>query len=273
MTFIITLIALVIERFFDWGHVRRWRWFANYQAWLGQRFAKWPVMLVLVASLLLPVLAVALINALLAGWLFGVLKLVFGALVVVYCLGPHNFWAEVYTCISEFRHDDQQAAMEKVQQLFHVAFPSDPQAFHRAFTNALFIEANRRVFAVLFWFICAGPSAALLYRLIECCKLNTRFAETANKLQRWLDWLPVRAMTLLFALGGHFVSVTKHWKQHFFAAPALNDTLLTESGVAALDILEANRLPEDGSAEQETLALFDRVFVIALVILAIVVLM
>ena len=41
MTFIITLIALLIERFFDWNHIRKWRWFLRYQSWLAVRLSAW----------------------------------------------------------------------------------------------------------------------------------------------------------------------------------------------------------------------------------------
>jgi hypothetical protein len=51
-----------------------------------------------------------------------------------------------------------------------------------------------------------------------------------------------------------------------------NDKLVSECGIAALDVREGNRLPEDGSAEKAALDLLDRVFVMALVVLAIVVL-
>ncbi|MCC2667377.1 MAG: hypothetical protein K0S63_1293, partial [Gammaproteobacteria bacterium] len=55
--------------------------------------------------------------------------------------------------------------------------------------------------------------------------------------------------------------------------PDTNEQFLTECGIAALDVEENHRLPETGLAEQEALALIDRVFVIGLLLIAIVVLL
>jgi AmpE protein len=273
MAFITILIALVIERFFDWSHIRRWRWFEKNLAWLGKRFSAWPLYMLFALAILPAVLLVALANHLLMGLLYGVLKLVFDLLVLMYCLGPVNFWAEAYTCIGAMQGDDPQAAIERAKTAFGVTVFDNPQVFHRAFTNALFTEANRRVFAVIFWFLLLGPAGALLYRLVDLCRVfGVRLARLAVNLQAVLDWLPVRLFTFFFALGGHFTKVIKHWKHDVLTAPKMNGTLLSECGVAALDILELERIPENGSAEKETIGLLDRVFVITLVILAVVVL-
>jgi AmpE protein len=273
MAFIITFIALLIERFFDWSHLRRWRWFEKCLAWLGKRFGAWPAYLIFAIAILPPVLIVGTVNHCLAGHLYGVLKLLFGVLVLMYCLGPVNFWAEAYTCISTLRADDMQSAMDRAKKSFGVTVFDNAQVFHRAFTNALFSEANRRVFAVLFWFIVLGPAGALLYRLVDLCRSSGLvLARLAVTVLAWLDWLPVRIFTLFFALGGHFTKVIQHWKHDVLTLPKMNSTLLSECGIAALDVFEAGRMPEDGSAEKETISLLDRVFVIALVFLAIVVL-
>jgi AmpE protein len=274
MTFIITLISLLIERFFDWNHLRQWRWFTRYQAWVGVRCASWSPYFILLISLLLPVLVVGLINHLLTGVLFGSLKLIFGVMVLVYCFGPTNFWAQFYTCITALHKEEPQVVMEKVKTLFGVTVPQDPQGFHYIFTGVLFVEANRRIFAVLFWFLLLGPVGAVLYRMTDLCRVKgISVAPLAEKFQRLLDWLPARVLTFFFALGGHFTQVMRIWKHSFFSTTALNDNLLTECGVAALDVIDNRHFPEDGSAEQEALSLLDRTFVIALVFLALIVLM
>jgi hypothetical protein len=66
--------------------------------------------------------------------------------------------------------------------------------------------------------------------------------------------------------------VLKRWKQHALDTPAVNEVLLSDCGIVALDLTKDNLLPEDGSAEQEAVALLDRVFVITLVLLAVIVL-
>jgi AmpE protein len=273
MKFIITLIALVIERFFDWSHIRRWRWFERFLLWLNKKLSSWPTYLVLGIAVLPAVLVVALLNCFLTNWVYGLLKLVFGILVLMYSLGPQNFWLDAYRCIAALQHDDQQVAMERVKKAFDVSVSDSLPAFHRAFVNALFCEANRRLFAVWFWFILLGPAGALLYRLIDLCRLHgLRISFVADQLQSCLDWLPVRLFALFFGLAGHFTKAIKQWKRDVLTKPARNSILLSECGVEAVDVLEAERMPVDGSAEKETIRLLDRVFVIALVVLAIVVL-
>jgi membrane protein required for beta-lactamase induction len=216
---------------------------------------------------------VAVLNHYIAGVLYGALKLVFGVAMLIYCLGPQNFWAQAYECLSMPAEADLTLVFDRARQAFGVVICDNPQAFHRAFTNALFVEANRRVFAVLFWFIVLGPAGALLYRLTDISRSSGfTLARPAGVLIAWLDWLPVRIFTLCFALGGHFTNVIKHWRHDVFTPPKMNNTLLSECGVASLDVLEAERIPEDGTAEKETIHLLDRVFVIALVVVAIVVL-
>jgi AmpE protein len=273
MTFIITFIALVIERFFDCSHIRRFGGFLRFQKWLGLQLSKWPPYLVLLLTVLLPVAVVAFLNCFLTGVLYGALKLLFGAVVLIYCLGPTNFWAQTYTCISALHADDPHPEFDVIKNAFGLMPTEGEEAFHRAFTKALFIEANRRVFAVFFWFILLGPAGAVLYRLVDLCsKEGVTTAAAAKTSLQVLDWLPVRLLALLFALGGHFTKVIKYWQHNVLTPAKMNDVVLTESGIAALDILELDRLPADGTAEKETIALLDRTFVIGLVILAIAVL-
>jgi len=270
MRFIITLIALLIERFFDWSHIRQWHWFNTFQKKVELRFAKLSHPLVFLLTILPPVLMVALVNHLLNGFVFGMLKLLFGIVVLMYCLGPQNFWAQAYICITSLQGTDSQAAAETLRGM-GVTLSKDPQGFHRSFTEALFGEANRRVFAPLFWFVVLGPSGAVLYRCVDICRINSGAA--ATQVQRVLDWLPVRLLTFFFALGGHFVEVFKLWRHDVMTPPKANDALLAECGIAGLDVVQSKQLPEDGSAEKEAVALIDRAFVIGLVLLAISVLL
>jgi AmpE protein len=273
MTFIIILLALIIERFFDWNHVRRWRWFGSYQKWIGLRCSGWSGYFILLLTLLPPILLAALINHLLTGWLYGVLKLLFGVGILLYCLGPVNFWAEAYISLSNVQEQKPLPEFEKIKNAFGVSIIDTPETFHRALTNALFTEANRRLFAVIFWFILLGPAGAILYRLVDLCRLRgIATMQVAAWLEGWLDWLPVRVFTFIFALGGHFTRVIRYWKHNILSSPSMNETLLTECGIAALDAPVTDHFPVDGSAEKETLALLDRSLVIGLVILAIAVL-
>lgn len=236
MTFIITLIALVIERFFHWSHLRHWRWFYTFQQWLSHsRIHQLPSWILFLLSVLPLTVLVGVVDYFLAGWFYGILKIVWGVAVLLYCLGPSNLWVEAY---------DQTLA------------------------RTIFVAANERVFSVVFWFVVAGPMGAVFYRSTALMNPTSPLglSHTAKTIQQWLDWIPVRLLTFLFALGGHFTNVFSAWKKNVLKGPGANDLLLTECGMAALDVTSEN------STERDAMSLLDRVFVMALTILAMVVL-
>ena len=269
MIFMIVLIALLLERFFHWHHVRHWRWFLNYERWLGVRMRALPAALILLVIALPPLLIVGAIQYLLADWWWGIPEFIFSVIVLLYCLGPDNLWVQAYNCTNAVAKDGP-AAMGAVQAAFGVTATENSTVFHQAFIRAIFLASHQRIFSVLFWFVLLGPFGAVLYRLIE--SVNTQMltdATLAGRVKALLDWIPVRLEAFLFALGGHFTAVFACWKRDVLTGPRYNDKILTECGMAAID---ADRLPEASVAEKEALALIDRAFIIGLVILAMVVL-
>ena len=274
MTFIITLISLVIERFFHWSHLRHWRWFNLYQRWLSHsRISRLPSFVLFLLSVLPATFLVALMNYFLNGWFYGVLKILFGIAILLYCLGPKNIWVQSYRCINQLHKEDPKIAVDCIQAEFGIGSIDTSQQFHQAFTRAIFIAGYQRVFAVVFWFVLLGPAGAVLYRSITLMSEESPLGltYTAKQIQQLLDWIPIRILTFIFALGGHFTRVITCWKKSVLKGPETNDAMLAECGMAALDV-EGNAIPEDGVAERDAISLLDRVFVMALVILAIVVL-
>lgn len=166
MTFIITLISLIIERFFHWGPLRHWRWFNVYQRGLSHsRLNQLPAFFLLILSILPLVLIVGLINYFLSGWMHGILKIIFGIIVLWYCLGPANLWVQIYRCITQLnKEEDHKASIAYIQTEFGISSEENPQAFHQAFIRAIFIAANERIFSVVLWFVLLGPIGAVLYR-------------------------------------------------------------------------------------------------------------
>lgn len=275
MTFIITMIALMMERFFHWHHLRHWRWFLRYEAWLSRYIGQLPANLRLIINIFLPMLVVGLLTYLLKGWLYGILQLIFEVIVLLYCLGPENLWVQVYKIISDMKKDDPKLAVNSAKSAFQIATPNSSSEFHSELVRASFIAAHERIFSVIFWFVILGPLGAVLYRLIELFSVQTELGltKTAEQWKSALDWIPVRLFTFLFALGGHFTEVMAVWKKEVWKGFNANDSLLSNCGVAALDVMEEGQVPETGEAEQAALDLLDRVFVIGLVILAIIVIL
>jgi len=259
MTFIITLIAWILERFFHWHHLKRWQWFSHYEKWLSVYIKTWPPYLQLLISVLPPLIVVGFINVLLAGFLYGILKFIFGVFVLLYCLGPENLWVEVYQKIEENQKNEKS--------------PVDHgEDFHEKFVRSIFIKANDRIFAVMFWFVLLGPIGAVLYRLIDIFSVREEYQllPIAKQSKQVLNWIPIRIFTFFFALGGHFTDVIAIWKKHFMQGLGMNEILLTECGMAALDRETSNQ--DISSLGKDALGLLDRAFVMGLVVLAIFVL-
>lgn len=274
MTFISILIALIIERFFHWSHLRHWQWYARYQHFLSTRLGNKSGYVLLVASVLPPIVLVGLISLLIHNWWYGIPKLIFGVIILLYCMGLKNLWVQAYSCIRSLNQDDPHTSIEQIKSAFGIIAVDQPQAFHQAFTRAIFIAANQRVFAVIFWFAVLGPWGAVLYRATSLCvNSNLGASPIFYRAQQILDWIPIRVFTFIFALGGQFTMVFEQWKKYLSSNIRANDTLLGECGIAALCVVHDKQLPEDGTSEKEALALLDRVFVISLVILAVVVIL
>jgi AmpE protein len=274
MVFIAILLALSLERYFDWGHLRRWQWFDRYCQLLSPYVDRFSPPLRLVTWIAPLVLGVGIIEFILSGWMYGFLRFLFDFIVLLYCFGPANFWAKLYDCLQAMQQGDPQLVDTRVKTAFpYIATPSS-QALHQALVRAIFVEGNQTVFALVFWFAILGPMGAVLYRLtvvasnratVDMASLNTRLLEA-------LDWPPSRLLGLLFALGGHFVKVTNVWKKYALQGLSDGDVIIAETGVAALDWAPNKPLPENGEAEKAAIQLFDRALIIMLVLSAIVVL-
>lgn len=266
MTFIITLIALVMERFFHWHHIRSLPWFLTYERWLSEHSMRLPDIVRLVIGLIPPLLIVGLIKYLLSGWFYGLFELLFGVIVLLYCLGPDNLWVQIHHYTDALKKEDPACAIDYAEKAFGVSSLSNSEAYHLAVCRAIFIAAHERIFAVVFWFVLLGPIGAVLYRLIDLLSARAELGLTdmASKVKNMMNWIPVRIFTFIFALGGHFTEVFACWKAGLKKDLNSNETLVADCGVAALDVKEENKIPE-------TVELLDRVFVMVLVLLAIIV--
>ena len=207
MTFLITLIALLMERFFHWHHLRHWRWFLKYEHWLSLHISGLPSKARFLINLLPVVVFVGLITWLIDGWVYGMVEFIFSVLVLLYCLGPDNLWVQVYKTIGDMDKEDPTLVIERAQNDFGLPKPDNPQQFHQTFVRGIFIAAHERIFSVIFWFVILGPMGAVLYRLTELFAVRNELGldHIASRFKAVLDWLPVRIFVFLFALGGLFL--------------------------------------------------------------------
>jgi len=135
--------------------------------------------------------------------------------VLLYSLGRGNFVADVNNYIATATRGDTVAAAKLVDDfsgnLEIVHDSRETNSWQSLHTQALKIISYRgfeRTFAVLFWFVIAGPLGALLYRLSVIYREQAiPHSVDAAMAEKWL-WLielpAVRLMGLIWAFVGNF---------------------------------------------------------------------
>ncbi|MBN1684763.1 MAG: regulatory signaling modulator protein AmpE [Gammaproteobacteria bacterium] len=233
MHFIVILTVLMIERFTHFGKkFRSYEYFSKYIGFYEKILAKYQLNSILfMAAVLVPTILIAgILYGILLYSLFGVLAFVFFSFVLLYCLGDDDF--------------------SKIN------------------AEQIFLKAHKNIFSVIFWAMILGPAGAIFYRLnnklIDHYKNNSDISKNAQKLEQWLDWIPVRLETFAYALMSHFVHVIKVWLKLLITKPEENESLLQECTKLAMD---------QKKSANEARELVDRALIVWLVIMALVILL
>ncbi|MBP7656278.1 MAG: hypothetical protein KA742_06965, partial [Pseudoxanthomonas sp.] len=166
----ITLVAVVLALVL--GHVapslvaafRRHAWYDAWLRWLGEggrgSAGFWGGRYGIALALAPVLLVVALLQWLLDGPLYGLPGLLFDIAVLVYAWGPRDLDVDVEAIIDAHDAPTRRAAIARLGLTGEAAALDGPALVEAVFANAL-----RRWFGVLFWFLLLGPVGALLYRL------------------------------------------------------------------------------------------------------------
>ena len=268
MTFMVVLVTLLIERFFDWSHLRKWGWYGACEQMVVQKIPGASPYWVLAGSVIPLLIILGVMQYLFATFIYGFPWLGFQIAVILYCYGPHNLWADAFASINALTKEGKEAASAKIRAAFNVSEASNTQSLQTELLNQIFMASNRRVFAVVFWYAVLGLPGALFYRLINVSitaaagsKMNT----AARVIATVLDWVPVRVLTAIYALAGNFTLVFHCWRQRVSQGLDGNDVMLTECGLAAITA-DSEKVTEAGVMERNAVSLIDRVFIIVLVV-------
>jgi AmpE protein len=241
----VTLLAVVVALVI--GHmaqslaasVRHYDWYGNWLDWLDAQFpeggvwrGRWGVAL----ALLPPLLAVGLLQLALREPLYGLVGLLFGIFVLFYAWGPRDLDLDIDAIINA---PDAASRREAMLKLWPDGAPSIIDG--SALVSAVFQNALRRWFGVLFWFLLLGPWGALLYRLtVLSCeggfarKLPYEAGHGARTLLKILDWPVAQLLTLALALVGNFDTVLGAWREAGGASFTLSHAFLDAAGRASV---------------------------------------
>lgn len=240
MSFLVLLLALLVERF------SRWRLRLQQDIfWLRllDRVEQDPDLAgdprrALLRLVLLPVLVVGVLLALLSLPLYGWLALPLHLFVLIYSLGRGDVLTELKPFREAWRRGDSEAACLTAECDLAVEAEESLSLLRRV-QGYLLWQAYQSFFAVIFWYALLGPVAALAYRLLALTGEHTTLPvlrERSVRLRHLFDWLPARALALSFALVGNFAAVFRVLLRY-----------LSDRGVpAAKLVIEAGRAANEG---------------------------
>ncbi|HEX5786638.1 MAG TPA: regulatory signaling modulator protein AmpE [Woeseiaceae bacterium] len=269
MNLIALLAALVIERLAtQWFHWRRMPWLdrcidAGFLRMQG--FAHWPPLVPVLLLGLALVLPVAVVTFALGDALLGFPYLILAIVVLFFSLGPNDIGEDVDEYCKAIERDDEDAIRVAAGALVEGDLPYEPLDRMRTVESAVFVQANNRLFAVIFWFVVLGPLGPLgawAYRVTDLMRRRAVItalphpaapapvagdAETlaiaavhgaAIELHAWLAWLPARLTAIGYGVAGHFDGALQAWRGMPAAAgeavAARNELLLARVGLGAM---------------------------------------
>jgi AmpE protein len=261
MTLIALLIGLIIERMAtQFFHVRRLRWLDRIIDGgfnLAERFANWPALIPVVLLAAVLALPVFVITFSLGDALLGFPYLVLAIIVLFFSLGPKDIGEDVDEYCSALQTDDEELVQQTAKAIVEGDVPTDTLERIRVVEEAVCVQANNRLFAVVFWFVFLGPLGAWLYRVTDLIRrravfsaarddesstLSTEIRDAAVVLHSWLAWVPARLTAIGYAIAGHFDGALAAWRvpsAHRTHVPShYSEDLLARVGVGALALHE-----------------------------------
>ncbi len=258
MHLIALLIGLVIERLAtQLFHLRRLRWLERIiDSGLQQtmRFRNWPTLIPIIGLGVLLVLPVILVTLYLGDALLGFPYLVLCIVVLFFSLGPNDIGEDVNEYCDALEDGDDERIRQTAKTIVEDDVPSDALDRCHCVEAAVVVQANNRLFAVIFWFVLLGPLGAWAYRVSDLMRRRAVFnasrdeseqvgqvREATVELHGWLAWVPARLTALGYATAGHFDKAIEAWREPDsedaeHTASASNERLLARVGVGALAI-------------------------------------
>lgn len=266
MKLLALLIGLVIERLAtQLFHLRRLRWLdriidAGFRH--SERFATWPPVIPVIALTLLLVLPIFAAVFSLRNALFGFPYLVLAIVVLFFSLGPNDIGEEVDEYCRAIEDDDEEAIRSRAKALIEKEPPEDALERVRLVEASVCVQANNRLFAVIFWFVLLGPLGAWTYRVTDLIRRRAVFnaareagtglsqdtLEATQSLHGWLAFVPARLTAIGYAMAGSFDGALSAWRRpeevQELQVNAQNESLLARVGSGALALQDSDNESE-----------------------------
>lgn len=260
MTLLALLIGLVVERLAtQLFHLRRLRWLDQLID-LGfrqiDRFSSWPALIPVILLALLLILPVFLVLFSLQDALYGVANLVLAIVVLFFSLGPKDIGEDVDEYCRAIEADDLERILNTSKALIETDVLTDPLERIHKVEESVCVQANNRLFAVIFWFVLFGPYGPLgawAYRVTDLIRrravfnasrddasANADVLQASIMLHGWLAWIPARLTAIGYAMAGSFEGALSAWRTPEESKDMLSheqsESLLARVGVGAMSL-------------------------------------
>ena len=257
MNLIALLIGLVIEHLAtQLFHLRELRWLdrvidSGFRQ--ATRLVHWPALIPVILLALMLVLPVFIFIFSLGDALHGFAYLVLAIVVLFFSLGPKDIGENVVDYCKALEDADEERIQRTTKAIVESDVPDDPRERIHRVEQAVCVQANNRLFAVIFWFVLLGPLGAWTYRVTDLIRRRAVFnvsraddtSETTGQvrdasvmLHGWLAWIPARLTAIGYAIAGHFDGALAAWRNSGdkgVSSPSeSSENLLARVGVGAM---------------------------------------
>ncbi len=207
--------------------------------------------------LLIAILPVVIARLVLEDALLGLPYLALSVVVLFLSLGPQDIGEEVDRWSKALIAGDEENERAFAYALLERGFVDRVSARDEV-PRAVFVQANNRMFAVIFWFIALGPIGAWLFRVADLVRRRALFQaqredpanavapdceRRADDVHALLAYLPARLSALGYILAGSFDAGRDAWKSvgnpPAETLSAGNELVLRNVGFAALNLTRA----------------------------------
>jgi len=231
MNFLALFLGLGIERLLTHlFHLREFHWLDPVFDWVLriQRISQ-PNLAVAAAALtaMLVVIPVGIVEWGLQDRLAQLPQYIFAVVVLLFCLGPRDLSEEVNDYCKAIEDEDEEEIREIATELLECQ--QEPGQAPPDIEEAVYAQANNRIFGVVFWFVLLGPTGAWLFRVLDlmqrravryaCQRADTQdegnwpqVVQAILLLHRLLAWLPSRLLTIGYMLAGSYDGAQAAWK-------------------------------------------------------------
>ena len=220
MTIISILIAFTLCHFVrELRLLRRFEWMTSFTKHCNDKLRKvpgWSGPTGFLVILGLPLVVAFLANSLMIAALGHIGEFLLAIAVLIYTFGPRDLDVDV-RCVIKADNDEEQ--MKALETLLGGTVPEDEKECQSAAIDAVFTNALKRWFGIIFWFAVLGIYGALLYRLASWL-IDGEFGlldeqrDLITRLCKLLEWPVAQLITLSLAIATDFDSVYSAWKTY-----------------------------------------------------------